>query len=268
MVVGITRSRDEADIIESSIRRMLEQVDRIVIGDNSDDGTREILDALAVEHPGRVDVRWDDAPSVAQRDVMTQYARDAAADGAEWVVPFDIDEVWQSDRATIRHRLASLGSEILLAPARLVTHCCTTLDDQSDPDPLSRMVWRDVEMLPLPKMACRARPDVVIEHGNHGARFERVKVPPAALGLMSARHFPYRSAEQFIHCVEIAWPQLRDSGLPETHGAHIWAYGRTLDERGPDGLRAVFNEHWLVDAPAQRGRVHDPLPRVRLSLTA
>lgn len=263
-VWGITRSFNEADIIESSIRRMLAQVDHVLVGDNSADGTRAILDGLAAEFGERLDVLDDHAPSVAQRDVMTEYARRAGSAGAAWVVPFDIDEVWMADEGRIADRLMQLPDGVLLAPARLVTHCVTVLDDLADPDPFSRMGWRDMEMLPLPKVACRARPDLRIGHGNHSARYKRERFAPSVDGILGARHFPYRSPEQFILRVRGAWPQLRDSGLPESHGAHMWQYGRVLDASGEDGLRELFAEHMTFTDPAAQGRVFDPLPRVGL----
>lgn len=266
-VWGITRSRDEVDIIESSIRRMLAQVDHVLIGDNSTDGTEAVLARLAVEFEGRLTVKWDAAPSVAQRDVMTTYARMARDEGASWVVPFDIDEVWQADRHTIRERLAQIPDCVLLVPARLVEHRCSTLDDLSDPDPFSRQAWRPAEMLPLMKVACRARGDLRIGHGNHEAHYRKERFAPAVLGVLSARHFPYRSVEQFIKRVLIAWPQLRDSGLPESHGAHVWKVGRVLERDGEDGLREFFRETLVIDDPAAHGYVRDPVARVNLPLS-
>lgn len=257
---GITRSKNEDDVIESSLRRMLAQVDHVIIGDNSTDATRPILDRLVSEGLA-ITLLDDEALSYEQRDVMTAYAHQARDMGAEWGVFFDIDEAWQADGGRIADQLAGLPAHVLLAPARNLTHCATALDDPFDPDPMHRMGWRSAEMLPLTKVACRLRDDLRVGHGNHSATYDRERRPAAVNALLESRHFPYRSAEQFIKRVKGAWPPLRDSGLPETHGAHMWAYGRHLDEFGEDGLRRWFaNGMYFTDPDANPDLVHDPLP--------
>jgi hypothetical protein len=259
-IFGITRSYNEADIIESSIRRMCAQVDHVIIGDNSDDGTGEILLELGAKGLP-ITVLWDDAPSVAQRDVMTAYGHLAREMGATWGVFFDIDEVWYASDTRIADALADLPDHILLAPARNLNHTASTADDPEDPDPIHRMGWRNAEMLPLVKVACRLRDDLAIGHGNHSASYAGERHPAAVNGLLESHHYPYRSPEQFIKRVKGAWPQLRDSGLPETHGAHMWAYGRHLDEFGEDGLRRWFENGMLAKDPASNpDLVYDPAP--------
>lgn len=258
---GITRSYNEVDLIEWAIRRMLRQVDHIIIGDNSNDGSEEILRDLAREYPADITLLWDDAPSVAQRDVMMDYAGRAQAAGGEWGVFFDIDEAWLGQDGNIASTLRDAPDSILLAPARNLNHNTTDADDPADLDPMHRMGWRNAEMLPLYKMAARLRDDLWIGHGNHTAGFWNEPMPGAANGILEARHFPYRSPEQFIKRVQGAWPQLRDSGLPESHGAHMWAYGRHLDEFGPEGLARWFENGMRMRDPASNpDLVHDPLP--------
>lgn len=258
---GITRSKNEDDIIEGSMRRMLRQVDHIIIGDNSTDDTRKILERL-VDEGLPITLLDDYRRNVEQREVMTDYAQMAAWMGAEWVCPFDIDEVWFVPGGRIGDALLELPDAVCAVVASNVTHCCTDADDPDEPDPMTRMGWRDRNVLPLGKVACRARPDLTIDHGNHVAHFES-RVDTVEGGLIEIRHFPYRSPEQFIKRVEGAWPTLRDSGLPESHGTHMWAYGRCLDEHGPDGLRSWFRDGMFFTDPASNPElVYDPCPGV------
>jgi hypothetical protein len=261
MVFGITRSLNESDIIRGSLLRMLTQVDHIYIGDGtSTDGTREEIERL-IDDGLPITLFDDTALNFEQRDVMTNYAHMARGHGATFVVPFDIDEVWHADEGTIRERLLELPDTILTVTARLLTHCVTSADDPEDPDPLSSMRWRSVEMLPLPKIACRALPSLHIDHGNHGAWYDGVRDVPAVNGVLAARHFPYRSPGQFIKRVKHAWPMLRDSGLPETHGAHMWAYGRHYEEFGEEGLARWFmNGMYFEDPHSNPDLVCDPAP--------
>lgn len=256
---GITRSKNEDDCIEGSIRRALTQYDHVIIGDNSTDDTRKILEQLVSE--GLPITLLDDWKlSVEQRDVMTDYAQMAAWMGADWVCPFDIDEVWFVPDGRIGDALAALDSEIMVVVASNTTHCATDRDDPNEPDPMTRMGWRSRDVLPLAKVACRCRPDLRIDHGNHVAHYD-TPVETIEGGLIEIRHFPYRTPEQFIKRVEGAWPPLRDSGLPESHGTHMWAYGRCLDEHGPDGLRSWFRDGMFFTDPASNPElVYDPAP--------
>lgn len=266
LVVAISRVRDEDDIIESSLRRMLGQVDHVIIGEGgSQDRTREIIDHVANE-TGRVTVYDDDALNYEQCDVMTEYARRAQLMGAKFAAFYDTDEVWFADGGSIRDVLLELPEHILIATARNLTHCATTEDDESDPDVLHRMGWREAEMLPLMKVACRLRDDLSVGHGNHSAHYGSERHAATVNGVLESRHFPYRTADQFVKRVKIAWPMLRDSGLPESHGAHMWAYGRHLDEFGEEGLRRWF-ENGHLHTPGRPGMVHDPLPELSSPLS-
>ncbi len=192
---------------------------------------------------------------------MSEYAQIAREMGATWVVPFDIDEVWHADQGRIADTLQELPDFVMIAPARLLTHSATSADDPAELDPIARMGWRSVQMLPLPKVACRAVPGLRIGHGNHSAWFHGVRRPPAVNDVLAARHYPYRSPQQFITRVRHAWPMLRDSGLPETHGAHMWAYGRALDEGGPAALERWFADGMFFQAPeTNRDLTYDPCP--------
>lgn len=262
---GITRSLNEVDLIEFSLRRMLAQVDHVIIGDNSTDGTREVIEQLVADgYP--ITLHDDTKLNWQQRDVMTAYAFEAAEQGAEWVCPFDIDEAWlPCEGRRIADSLATVPESIMAAVAANLTHSATTEDDMSDPDPMARMKWRSPERLPLGKVACRVRPGLLIGHGNHSVAYNGMKHVATVQGVIESRHFPYRTADQFVKRVQGAWPMLRDSGLPKSHGAHMWGYGDLLDRCGPEGLRDWFNSKFLFDHPATNpeGLVFDPLAPVR-----
>lgn len=257
---GITRSMNEVDITRGSIVRMLGQVDHIIIGDNSTDGTREILEEL-VAYGAPITLLEDRKLNFEQRDVMTNYAHQAREMGGEWGVFFDIDEVWTAERGRISDRLAELPAHILVAHASNVTHCCTSEDDPDEPDPITRMGWRSAEKLPLGKVACRLTDDLRVGHGNHSAVFGRLRHPAAVLDLIGSRHYPYRSPEQFVKRVKGAYPMLKASGLPRTHGQHMHEYGEHWEEFGEEGLRRWFQNGMFFENPAENpDLVYDPAP--------
>ncbi len=252
-VYGLLLVRDEADIIEETVSHMLTQVDHIIAMDNgSVDGTRAILDRLGVEV-------IDDAERAHYQSRKTSWmARQAAARGADWVIPFDADEVWRSPHGRIADVLADCPHAV--AAARLYNHCATGTDDMALP-PVRRMGWRTRDPLGLPKVACRPALSVTIAEGNHCASYAEGVVHD----LLEVRHYPYRSPEQFLSKVRNGAEALRATSLPASVGEHWRMYGDLLDREGPDAVMAWFREHfWTTDPSAWPDMVYDPAPACRL----
>jgi glycosyltransferase involved in cell wall biosynthesis len=255
---GITRTKNEQDIIAATVTRMCAQVDQIIVGDGSTDSTWEILEQLPVT------LIRDETPTYEQSQQMTFLAHRAREMGADWIVPFDADEVWLAIEGRIADCLDELPDEVLVAEATVLNHIATALDDPDEPDPVTRIGWRRPEMLPLRKVACRALENLSIDFGNHGASYEGLAFTPRVAHLLNVRHFPYRSAAQFINKIAIGAPALLQSGLPEEFGAHWRAYGRTLEEHGPEALEAWFDRWaWSEDPENDPDVVFDPVPDLR-----
>lgn len=257
---AITRVKDEVDIIEYSLRRMLRQVDHIIVGYNSSDGTIEKIEELIDEgHP--IYAIPDHLGGTRQREVMNEYARIAFHEGAKWVLPYDTDEVWYSDKGPIKDALDLVPHDVKLVTATNTTHCATSADDPSDPDAFSRMGWRDKNILPLGKVACRTALDIQIDHGNHACTYASDSSPHSMSGIIAIRHFPYRTPTQLVKRVEAVWPDLKASGLPESHGNHMRLYGRVLEEHGPEGLFKWFMDGMFFTNPETRDDItYDPCP--------
>lgn len=257
--VGVCMVKDEADIIEHTVRRMLTQVDAILIADNnSTDGTRDILAKLSLEMPDRVDVVDDPEPGYYQSSKMSTLAHRAyIRHAASWVVPFDADEVWFSRWGRVADVLAKLPENEGIAPAVVFDHVTTDLDDTSEEDPTKRILWRRSASLPLPKVAVRPVAWVVIEQGNHGARYYDRSPNP----VLEVRHFPYRSDEQFVSKVRNGAAAYAATDLPDTVGAHWRQYGAILRDSGPEVLvRDVYRRWFHEQRPRRAGLVLDPCP--------
>lgn len=238
---AVTMCKDEADVIAETVGWMIGQVDRVIVADNgSTDGTREILEGLDVE---LID---DHEPGYFQSAKMTGLAMRALAQGAEWVVPFDADEVWIAE-GRIANALAELPNEAMICEATVLDHVAVEGEVLSP--------WRRPETLPLRKVACRARADLTIEQGNHGATYEFVRCPLRATDLLEIRHFPYRSAEQMIRKARNGAAAYAATDLPEDVGAHWRDYGKLTDEQ----LAEVFAEYFSSSDPLADGLVYDPL---------
>lgn len=249
--VAVCMARDEEDVIGSTVAHMLEQVDAVIVADNlSTDRTREILDELAVAHAGRLVVVEDPEPAYRQSEKMTALALRARLDhGAEWVIPFDADEVWYSPFGRIADVLADVAPQWLIVPAPLFDHVATAEDPLEQLDPVRRIGWRRRDRNFLPKVACRWRADLVIEQGNHGASYSGRGT--SFDELLVVRHFPYRSPAQLVRKVRngAAAYAAGGSSIPETFGAHWRQWGRILEERGEEAIAELFRTWYWRDAP-------------------
>lgn len=261
--VGVSMAKDEADVVAGTVRHMLSEVDRVIIADNqSTDGTRQILDALAGEYgPDRMTVLDDPEQAYYQSAKMTALAERAGEeDTAVWVVPFDADELWTARRGgPIRDVLADLPDVVTVAAADLFNHLCTAVDEPAD-NPFQSMVWRQRDPAPLRKVAFRWEPGAIIHQGNHGVTLPGRYYPATVL---EVRHFPYRSVEQFRSKARNGAAAYAATDLPESEGQHWRSYGRLLADYGPDVLGDVFREHFWFLSPADAGLVRDPAPYLR-----
>lgn len=252
MVVGIAMVRDEADIIEATVTHMLAQVHAVIVADNgSTDGTREILESLPIT------VRDDSEVGYFQSRKMSALAGLAADLGADWVVPFDADEIWTAGDVRIADALPD-DSAVAVVEAALYDHVATGADPD-EADPVARIGWRRRTAAPLPKVACRPRAPVTIQQGNHDATYGGV-----LRHCLTIRHFPYRSPEQFEKKVRNGAAAYAATDLPEAQGKHWRDYGRILAAEGPEALAAVFRSwFWTADPSRDPSLMFDPCPASR-----
>ena len=270
--VGVVR--DEADIIEATVTRMLREVDHVLIADNrSVDGTDEILRSLE-----RVTLLADPNPGfhgdMQQARRTTALAALARQRGADWVVPFDADEVWvATDGGRLGDLLDGLPDCVFIARAEVLNHVITDRDPPG-PDAPARMVYRRAEIPHLPKAACRTAPGLWIIRGNHHATYPGAAWPRYVDGLVRVHHFPFRSAEQFVRKISYKTdvpPDLRGRerqaeveeapSLPtEVEGLGRATWLRVLKEEGGDALMARFKEEQRFANPDEAGLVLDPCP--------
>lgn len=250
--------RDEADIISQTVAHMLTQVDYVVVADNlSTDDSREMLHDTYREDP-RVLLLDDDEPGYYQSLKMTHLSNVARREfGADWIVPFDADEYWYSPFGKIGDVLEGVAEQWLVVPTPIYNHMTTDLDNPEVLNPFDRIQWRMQEPLPMHKVACRWRDDLVIEQGNHGARYTgRATVFDS---LLTIRHFPYRSAKQFIRKTRNGAEAYAAAGerLPQSYGAHWRQWGQLSDEQLEDVYRTWY--HAPVPTACDPALIRDPV---------
>ncbi len=238
--------KNEQDVIGPWVQHLLdEQFAGVIVADNmSTDDTRVILDQFT---DPRLHVMDDPEVGYYQGEKTSRMGQIAAEWGATWIVPVDADEWWFSTRGPIGEVLTDdLPVEVLKTWG--YDHRVTSHDDPTDPNPFSRIQWRETVTQKFPKVSYRFCPEASLHLGNHD-----VDMPGRRdSALLQFRHFGYRSLEQMARKVRQGKTAYEATNLSAGHGAHWREYGALSDEE----LEVVWKG--FVDMP---GLVHDPCPR-------
>jgi Glycosyl transferase family 2 len=236
------------------MRHLLGQVDAIIVADNgSTDGTREHLyDTFGDDE--RVWVKDDDDPAYFQSRKTTALAQDALAAGHSWVVPCDADEIWYSpDGRTISDYIAGLAPDQHIVKVPLFNHIPTARDSGMK-NPVKRIGYRKRERGVLPKVACRLHSSLVIEAGNHGARYDGAALAGSGLTI---RHFSWRSPSQFLKKIRNGVEAYAQTDLPEGIGTHWRMWEGVSDEAIVDH----FHRWFFSERPDEDDTlIYDPAP--------
>lgn len=276
--LAISMVKNEADIIEASVRHNLHFVDLMVVIDNrSTDGTREILQALRRE--GLPLVLLDDPVfGHFQSEKVTQtYRMVAPVFNPELVYLLDADEFIRAPgRPELERWLETLAPGSLgLMPWS--THLPAPEVAQRDviADPLRCMGRRRVREEPLYcKAVIRRDPaqdmTLVVDQGNHGARLAGGPPLPAQMAQgASMAHFPVRSVEQLGAKVINGWlacvQRNRHHDVPGE--AYQWRklYEQIVRGQGLDAQELVMVGLDYAQAPRrdrtlERDTVQEPVP--------
>jgi hypothetical protein len=245
--------RNEADILEANLDYHLAQgVDSIVVTDHgSTDGTVDLL--RPYERAGVVTLLREHGEGHDQGVRVTRMARMALSSlQADWVINNDADEFWWPLSGSLRDVFAAIPP----AYGQIEVHRRNFLPrPDGDGAFYSRLLYRDADSLnpsglPLePKVAHRARADIVVAPGNHSISGVELRPAPAE-ELIDIFHFPMRSYEQFERKVlqtGIGYEQL------EHRSAEV---GRDqlklLEIYRQDGLSRYYHDAILDDATLQQ----------------
>lgn len=263
-VWGVTMMKDEEDVAYGVIAHMACELDGIIVADNnSTDNTRLELqrakDELArsghaLESVCQIEIVDDPEVGYYQSRKMTDLARRAVSYGADWIVPFDADEIWTAEHQ-IAKTLKEMPGHISVVTAALYNHFCTALDREQG-TPFERIVWRQKQPGVLPKVAFRWASTATILQGNHAV----VGTAGDTVGGLEIRHFPYRSWEHFRRKAINGAAAYAATDLSEHEGAHWRGYGQILERHGDEALREVYDRYYSFLSPVDEGMVLDPAP--------
>ena len=182
--------RNEQDTIAHVVCHLFSQgVDEIVIADNnSTDQTRDILVELASEFS--IHIVIDTLVAYHQSLKMTMLSNLARNAGADWIIPFDADELWYANDSSLADHLRLSAAQV--STAHIYNVFPAHSDSPNERNPFLRLQSLDPQPHPLVKQAFRSHRLVEVGSGQHGIlrRGERGD------GLYIA-HYPWRTMEQF-----------------------------------------------------------------------
>lgn len=236
---------NEEDVAEYVVRHMLTECDRVIVADNnSTDFTRSILESIGDER-----LTITDEPSFAyyQSHTMNRLADMARIDfKADWVVPFDADEVWYSPSWPLKDVLPSLDTGQVKAGEYVFVPRPT--DDPTEPNPFRRCVWRR-DLVPDFKVAFRPQSGKLLGFGGH--IFGADAWEDVARHTLFIRHLPYRSLDQAKRKLRHGKAALEAAGQSKAVGWHWHQYGGWDDEQ---------MANWWNSWTGPAGLTRDPLP--------
>lgn len=216
---AITMVKNEADIIELSIRHCLNQgVDAILIADNgSTDGTKELLHKLGRELPLVV---VDDPIVAYEQDAkMTALAKGARKLGAKWIVPFDADEFWYGKDCSLGELLRNEKRSTVvygdLFNAFPISHEEVTINSQ--------MAMSDV--VAVKKVAFKSHRFASLCMGSN----EVYRGVPRTDGIF-VLHLPWRSKNQLQRKLSQGKKAVLDSSKADWAGGHWVRFGDSTPE--------------------------------------
>ncbi|MBI1778566.1 MAG: glycosyltransferase family 2 protein [Proteobacteria bacterium] len=280
MLAMLLLVRDEADIVEHTIRFHLNRgVDVVLATDNgSTDGTVEILQAY--QRQGVVDLAHSADEQFRQGDITTAMAHRARERfGARWVLPCDADEFWCPAGGDLKRHLAASEPSVLLCRSHTML---SAWERATEPWSFAAQPYRVARPLSEPpglrpaspsapatpsppepfvfyetrgKALFRTQGLLRIHQGNHDGEVAPYR-PQIACDIL-IRHFPVRTWEQFRRKVRRGGAVYRrNAGLDWRLGWH-WRRWLAIDDKGmlETEFRRVLPNATELAAAVDRGIV-------------
>ena len=217
---AVTMVRNESTTLPAIVEHFRQQgISRVlVVNHRSTDDTVESLAPFG----DFVQVAQYDHAAYEQRAVMTLASRFATECGANWIIPFDADEIWWPTRgATIAELLESSTADKIPAPHYDFLPPSNLIANFS-PDTFN---LRRLQPNPMPKTAFRAHPKAIILMGNHW-----VQRPGSNGDGLAVAHYPYRTKDQLRKKVKEGALAIDALGNSKGLGTHWQQWSSMSDE--------------------------------------
>ena len=207
VIAGVSMVKDEEDIIYYTLAGNYRQgVKKFVMLDHiSSDGTRDEIRRFADDYPEAMVYLIEDRDPLFHKYRKMSAAAEFAHRmwGAEWIFPFDADEVMSSSDQPLPTILGQLEPKQLCLGLQHRNYLLRSFYDLSEVNPLKRMTYRKKEDTSsrgdYSKVIVRWRSGMEITQGHHFVKFKGKKLPVTILGKnhgLILRQYRYRSREQ------------------------------------------------------------------------
>jgi hypothetical protein len=245
-VWAVSLVKNEADIIVDVVEHLFRQgVDGILIADNgSTDDTSALLARMASSHP--LYVAHDREPVHLQEVKMNMLCDFARRAGADWIIPFDVDEFWFAPAKSLGDFLRGCKADIVRAHMHNLFPVTGVAFGEG--------AWR-LETAPhqATKCAFRSHKYAHLSEGNHN-----VRRPGWSTTGLRVLHVPWRSYGQFRRKAVQGLESLSHASLAPTVGEH-WRYlGRLSEEAAREAWRGILSGQpvegimWSPSGPAKQ----------------
>lgn len=278
-------AKDEGDIIKYTLCHLASNgAAGIIIADNmsSDNTMEEIVEAKKLindRYPDiQVIIKEDKIVKYMQSEKMTALAKEAKELGAEWIIPFDIDEIWYSPNSTLIDAFIQLDELNYDVYRVLYTNHSITEYDKPDKSPFHSMKYKwDRPTNHKSTFKFRGSDHYVrISNGNHFVQHNgwdigsRVKTALddctsdgslSGLNIIQIRHFQWRSLDHFIKKITNAYNACKalESNHDLYNGAAWQQHFSIYEDKGIDGLIDFFENNILVKGDLGK-LILDPAP--------
>jgi hypothetical protein len=259
MIIGA-----DDDIAGYTIRHLLgEGIDKILIDlVPVEDGTADIVRDLQAQYPNNIEVFPSDSVSIWGSRRITKLANIAYDRGVELILPCDSDELFFSRNGnSLADAIRDAQGFVFGAPVFM--HLSAADDDQAELNHYKKMRNKQATPLGLNKAFMHFNPKMVIDEGNHGAKWMNGDPIPGSWSPVEMRHFPYRSADQFAKKVRVTAKAMDETrGYPQGWGVHYRVYADTLRRAGPEALKDWFYRWFCLGTPTSEKQdfIIDPAP--------
>ena len=288
---AVGMAKDEGDIIDHTMYHFAANgAAGIIIADNlSKDYTRQKMEEakanIAKYNPNiEVIILEDNVVAYTQSEKMTNLASMARSRGAQWVIPFDIDEIWHAHDKTLQEAFELLDQDGVDAYKVLYTNHSITEFDEPAISPFHSMQWK--WNLPTNHKSCFKFRDgdsfVRISNGNHFVQHNgwdigtNIKTVLDDYGhdkivfgpqLIEIRHFQWRSIDHFMKKILNAYESCKALGEgADLYNGAAWAeHFKIYESDGLEGLVSFYEKNILVTEDTGT-LIHDPAPIKELSI--
>lgn len=284
---AIAMAKDEGDIVYHTMCHLAaNHVDGIIVANNlSKDDTPHKMEMakqkINEKYPDtEVILLEDNILAYTQSQKMSDLGKLARERGANWVIPFDVDEIWYSPNSNLKKAFQDLDDQGYDVYRALYTNHSITEFDPVGESPFHSMVYK--WNLPTNhKSAFRFRPTdkfVSISNGNHLINYNGVGFNAGAKVAMDdyghdkivfgpqtvqIRHFQWRSLDHFMRKILNAYESCRalGPGADLYNGAAWEEHFKIYEKDGKEGLKEYFYKNILVSAENGIGTlIHSPAP--------